>query len=379
MREAIGPEPRVRKLYSAQTSMPYLRFFPVAERTSLRWRLVTCFAGVALLASLGSVRAARVGTVEVFELTSRALAGNLVGDSPTRSVSVYLPPSYATEPGRRYPVVFMLHGFTDTDAKWFGRSGPHWISLPDVLDRAVSSPGAGEFIVVMPDGSNAFGGGFYSTSVTVGDWETFVADELVAEVDTRYRTMANRASRGLAGHSMGGYGAIRIGMKRPDVFSSVYALSACCLTPVRAAPTEGPSPAESVTSLEQVAVAGFGIKAALAVAAAWSPNPSKPPLYLDLPTDEGRPRPDVVARLAANAPVALVPQSVFRLRRLVALAFDVGTSDGLQADNAAFDRALGEFGIPHVYDTYDGDHINRVAERIETRVMPFFAAHLVRR
>ena len=60
----------------------------------------------------------------------------------------------------------------------------------------------------------------YSTSPTTGDWERFVAEDLVAYIDGQYRTLANRMSRGLAGHSMGGYGALRIGMKRPDVFSA---------------------------------------------------------------------------------------------------------------------------------------------------------------
>jgi pimeloyl-ACP methyl ester carboxylesterase len=271
------------------------------------------------------------GTVEVFQLHSQALEGNLIGDSATRDVSVYLPPGYSSNPERRYPVVYFLHGFTDSDAKWFGRVDRHWINLPHVLDRSLAGPGAVETIVVMPNGFNTFQGSFYSSSVTIGDWETFVAEELVAEIDGRYRTLAVTASRGLAGHSMGGYGAVRIGMKRPDVFSSVYALSSCCLTPAR--PTGGArsAPAEAITTIDQIDEAGFGLKAALATAAAWSPNPGKPPLYLDLPTEGGEPRPEVIARLAANAPVALVPQYVFQLRRLRALAFDVGEPRTLSA------------------------------------------------
>ncbi|HUF48496.1 MAG TPA: alpha/beta hydrolase-fold protein [Vicinamibacterales bacterium] len=338
---------------------------------------VACLLTIGAAAS-GRAQAPRAaGVVEVFELRSRALEGNLVGDSPVRDVSVYLPPSYGTDAARRYPVVYLLHGFTDTDAKWFGRAGEHWINLPQVLDGAAARADVAETIVVMPNGFNAFGGSFYSTSVTIGDWESFVADELVAAIDSRYRTLAARASRGLAGHSMGGYGAIRLGLARPDVFSTVYAMSACCLTPVQAPATASrPSPAESIATLAQAAAAPFGVKAALALSAAWAPNPNRPPLYLDLPTESGRARPEVLARFAANAPVALVPQRVFALRRLTALAFDVGTRDGLQRESAALDRALTHHGIPHVYQTYDGDHLDGVAGRIETVVMPFFARHL---
>jgi len=84
-------------------------------------------------------------------------------------------------------------------------------------------------IIVMPNAYTALEGSFYGKSVTTGDWEDFVVSELVEYIDSHYRTIANRTSRGLAGHSMGGYGTVRLGMRRPDVFSSFYALSACCL------------------------------------------------------------------------------------------------------------------------------------------------------
>jgi S-formylglutathione hydrolase FrmB len=339
------------------------------------------FVLVAALSVAAAGTAQRAGSVEVFEVRSGAIAGNLVGDSPVRGVSVYLPPGYVTDKNRRYPVIYFLHGFTDSDAKWFGRDGKHWINLPDVLNRGHATGGFPEAIVVMPDGSNAFQGSFYSSSVTIGDWETFVAEELVQAVDARYRTLAARESRGLAGHSMGGYGAMRLAMKRPDVFSSVYAMSACCL----AAPSGGappaagkPSPAEAITALDQIAKAPFGVKAALATAAAWSPNPNKPPLYLDLPTEGGQIRPEVIARLAANAPVAMVPQSLFQLRRLKAIAFDMGTRDNLISGTIALDRVMTEQGLTHTYETYEGDHLSGVADRIVTRVMPFFAKHLAK-
>jgi S-formylglutathione hydrolase len=81
----------------------------------------------------------------------------------------------------------------------------------------------------MPDGSNAFGNSMWTNSVTTGNWEDYIALDLVEYIDKKYRTDARSASRGIAGHSSGGYGAIKLAMKHPQVFGAVYALSACCL------------------------------------------------------------------------------------------------------------------------------------------------------
>jgi S-formylglutathione hydrolase FrmB len=96
----------------------------------------------------------------------------------------------------------MLHGFTDSDAQWFG-AVKHWINLPEVINKALADGNTREMIVVMPNGFTRFKGSMYSNSVTVGDWETFVTKELVSYIDMHYRTLAQAASRGLAGHSMG--------------------------------------------------------------------------------------------------------------------------------------------------------------------------------
>jgi S-formylglutathione hydrolase len=321
--------------------------------------------------------AAKAGTTERISIQSKALEGNLAGDSATREVSVYLPPSYAQSRTRRYPVVYLLHGFTDSDAKWFGLDGKHWINLPAVLDKANGNADVKEVIVVMPNAFNAFQGSMYSSSVTVGDWERFVAEELVAFIDKRYRTLASAASRGLAGHSMGGYGTLRIGMKYPRVFSSIYALSPCCLAPINVQGDGKPSAAEAVTSKDQIAKADFGTKAQLASAAAWAPNPNAPPLFVDLPTKDGQPVPAVVARFAANAPLAMLHQYIFNLRSLKAVAFDAGTADkGIHATCVELDRVLNEYKLAHDWGSYEGDHLNRVGERIEKVMLPFFAKHL---
>ena len=131
--------------------------------------------------------------------------------------------------------MYLLHGYLFTDQYWTGAgvsipgADMPGANVPTAMDNLIARGEAKPMIVVMPNAYSKYGGSMYSSSVTTGDWETYVAEDLVAYMDTHYRTIPDRLSRGLAGHSMGGYGAIRIGMKRPDVFSSLYIMSACCL------------------------------------------------------------------------------------------------------------------------------------------------------
>jgi S-formylglutathione hydrolase FrmB len=317
------------------------------------------------------------GTPERIKVHGKSLEGNLSADSADRDVSVYLPPSYKTEKKRRYPVVYFLHGFTDSDQKWFWDE-KHWINLPKVLDQALAG-GAGEMIVVMPNAFTLFQGSMYSNSVTTGDWETYVARELVAHIDTHYRTLARRESRGLAGHSMGGYGTLRIGMKNPDVFSAVYALSPCCMAPGGAA--RGPQPdLSNVRTAEDVAKLNFFQKAALAGAAAWAPNPQNPPLFVDLMPRDGNVPPDLLARLNANAPLAFVDQYISHLKRYSGIGFDAGDQEGfLGRDAKAFSARLQVYGLKHDFEIYPGNHTNHIDERIVKVAMPFFTRHLAAR
>ncbi len=224
------------------------------------------------------------GTVERVQVHGKSLEGNLEGDSPDRDVSIYLPPSYEKQKHRRYPVVYLLHGYMDNDDNWFGAKHV-FINAPAAIDAALAA-GSREMIFVMPSAHTVYFGSMYSNSVTTGDWEDYIAQDLVSYIDAHYRTIPDRMSRGLAGHSMGGYGTIRLAMKHPEVFSSIYWLSACCLTPI-SRETQGPAMtgAESVRSAADLAKAGFGERAMIAEAAAWSPNPANPPLFFDAPVE----------------------------------------------------------------------------------------------
>lgn len=319
---------------------------------------------------------AGTGTVQIITVHGKALEGNLEGDSPDREVAVYLPPTYASESARRYPVVYLLHGYGGRHDTFTGRLA----SLQESGDRLAAAQGFSELIVVTPNAFSLHKGSMYSNSPTTGDWERFIAEDLVAYIDGHYRTLTNRISRGLAGHSMGGYGALRIGMKRPDVFTSLYMMSACCLTANRNPRPEAMAPAAAITTREQAVEAarspGFGPSVNLASAAAWSPNPRNPPLYLDLPVKDGKVQPDVVAKWVANAPLEMVDRYAASLIGYYAVAIDIGTQDSLLGANRQVHEAMLRLHIPHEYEEYDGDHTNRVRERIERNVLPFFSKNL---
>ena len=179
--------------------------------------------GGGLIQPLAELQKVLKGKLERITVHGKSLEGNLEGNSPDRDVFVYLPPSYAQEPNRRYPVVYTLHGY--------GLRAQQWVGFANVagLERGLAAGTTKEMILVSPDAFTLQNGSFYSNSKATGDWETFIAEELVQYIDRNYRTIPDRMSRGLAGHSMGGYGTFRIGMKYPEVFSSLYAMSACCM------------------------------------------------------------------------------------------------------------------------------------------------------
>ena len=219
--------------------------------------------------------------------------------------------------------------------------------MPQTIEGAFAL-GAREMIVVLPDSKTLHNGSMYSSSVTTGDFENFIARDVVAYIDAHYRTLANRESRGLVGHSMGGYGATRIGMKHAEVFGSLYIMSPCCLSPRQAGPgnPELDKALEAARTPEDLAKLPFMVRAQLASAAAWSPNPGNPPFYLDLPTRDGAPNPEVLAKWAANAPLSFIDQYVGNLRRYRGIALDVGDQDFLRTDTAKLRDALRSTEFP---------------------------------
>ena len=203
---------------------------------------------------------------------SKAVEGNLEGNSADRNAMVVLPASYAKN--------------------------------PDTLTK--------------------LGGSMYSSSVTTGDFQRFVAKDLVAYIDSHYRTIAKREGRGLAGHSMGGYGTWVIGMRYPEMFNAIYAQSACCGSPFK----------------------------------------------------DGKVDALVMAEWANNSPLAMIPSHVWELRSYKAIGSDVGTKDGLIKDDTAIHEMLDKQGVANTWATYDGTHDDHIAQRFDEVVLPFFAQNL---
>jgi enterochelin esterase-like enzyme len=342
---------------------------------------MSIYLALALILGIAQTTApANNGTVERIKVHGKSLEGNLEGDSPDRDVFVYLPPSYAANREQRYPVVYLLHGYGLTAERWMT-----FANLAETSNKNIAKGTMKEMILVSPDAFTKYNGSMYSSSATIGDWETFIAEDLVSYIDSHYRTITDRMSRGLGGHSMGGYGTMRIGMKRPDVFSSLYPMSSCCLmnsggggqgNRAAAPPAQATNTAPAQGGRGQGARGGGFANAPSAQAAAWASNPNNPPDYFDLPTKDGVAQPLIVAKYAANSPLVMIDQYVTNLKKYRAIMIDVGTQDGLASSNRQMDQILTNFGVKHTFEEYEGDHTNRVRERFELKVLPFFSNNL---
>src|SRR5690348_2650344 len=141
------------------------------------------------------VAGAKPVAVEHIKIHGASLEGNLEGNAVDRDALVFLPPSYATQKNRRYAVVYALHGYSIGAEQWSKE-----IHVPQTIEAAFAQ-GAAEFIVVLPDSKTVHNGSMYSGSVTTGDFEQYVARDVVAYMDAHYRTIPKRTSRGLVGHS----------------------------------------------------------------------------------------------------------------------------------------------------------------------------------
>ena len=320
------------------------------------------------------------GITHVDTVSAPSLRGNLIGDTHRREVTVYLPPSYSKNRGKRYPVVYLLHGFAANHRAFMAGVYTNMntrLSMDSLIRAGLSK----EMIIVTPNARNAFDGSFYRNSVTTGNWEDFIHRDLVSFIDRKYRTIRGRSGRGIAGHSMGGYGALWVGMRNPDTFSAIYALSPCCLRDFGAVAQRGVGPwkaALRVKEKSEILKAGFVADLLLALAAVYSPNPSKPPLYLDLPNrlegDSIVEVPEIAEKWLAS-PMTFVARYAPNLRRMH-IAFDAGKQDALKdipISVTTLDSLLTQLGVAHTAELYEGDHMSRVRSRIESHAVPFFS------
>jgi enterochelin esterase-like enzyme len=176
---------------------------------------------------------------------------------------------------------------------------------------------------------------------------------------------------------MGGYGTIRLGMKFPEVFSSMYLLSPCCMGANVNENAGLIKNTRAVTTKEQLESQPFFVSATLAGAAAWAPNPNNAPLYLDLPyTDETIDK-KIADKIAANATLSVLDQYIYGIKQLTAIGMDAGEQDfGISGTTRELHERLEAYEIQHFYESYQGDHVNKIGERIYQKVLPFFSKNL---
>lgn len=318
-----------------------------------------------------------------------SLEKTVTGESADRNVSVYLPPSYDGSPTRRYPVVYLLHGIGDTDGTWifpWTKSADPWQTVPGVMNRGIAEKRFGEMIVVMPDEKTKWGGSFYTNSSVTGHWEDFTVKDLVTFIDGKYRTLARPSSRGIAGHSMGGYGAIKLGMKHPDVYSVVYGINPAVLGWSRDLSIENPAFSFLLTNPangpEEVMKGGFYALGIVVLGQAFSPNPSRASLFIDLPfamvDGKLQPAEPAFSKWTDNMPVHMVDKYAANLRKLRGFRFDSGYEDEfthIPPTARALSAKLTAHGIDHVFEEYNGDHRNRMwgrTGRMATEILPYF-------
>ncbi|MBI5836937.1 MAG: hypothetical protein HZB25_06820 [Candidatus Eisenbacteria bacterium] len=368
--------------------------------------LVLLFSVAPALAQ-GQGEAARpespVGSMEMIDVPAPSLARSLIRMPPAERTVVYLPPSYGADAQRRYPVVYFLTGFADQIFLYTHVPYYQGFLLQEAMDRLIGEKKIGEMIVVIPNGLTPLGGSFYINSTVNGNWEDFVVRDLVGRIDASYRTIAAPRARAISGHSMGGFGALNIAMRHPDVFAAVYALS-----PGLAAPgglETHPSFANAtvrqricdfldtvgviencrseVTLLAQASYWNQTFDTyplfALAYSAAFAPGSGGNGLRLEYPYrrqgEEFARDPAVWERFEGGFGKwdEKIQQNLGNLRKLSFIAIDVGENDEypwITAGCRHVSKLMSTAGIHSELMTYSGGHENRLRERLETSMFP---------
>lgn len=317
------------------------------------------------------------GTVVVDTLYSKHL-DNSFGENPTREVAVYLPPGYHSQADKTYPVIYFLHGFM----------GNHQVLVDkaEILDYAIAQGRIRPFIMVCSNQKTTYDGSFYSNSGVFGNWEDFTVIDVVAHVDKKYRSIPTPQSRGITGHSMGGYGALKIAMRHPEIFSTVYAISPGALTIVR---EYGPNSdtfkeLSTINTWEALNKTYFG-RVMVAFGRSWSPNPDKAPFFCDFPfeyqNDKLIVHQEVLQKWYDNMPLHLIDKYLENLQQLRAIKLDWGRNAGdrftIQCD--MFSQRLENVGVTHFAEEYIGTHVSGIytkTGRIPQQVLPFFDEYL---
>ena len=311
-------------------------------------------------------------------LASEVLRNNPLGDPATRRFPVYLPPQYTAEPERRFPVAWLLAGYTGW-GEMKARSQKAWTEpLPDRLDRLMQLPAddpqhVAPLIVAFPDCFTRFGGSQYRNSPVTGRYEDYLIEELVPAIDRRLRTVADRDHRAVLGKSSGGYGAMIQVMRHPEVFGLMCSTAGDSYFPICCPSDLGKAcqrfrahggPAGFVAhffATDSRKSDDFAAMMVIAYAQAYSPNPEVPVFFADLPIDleTGEIVDHVWQRWLACDPVNMVANHVQALRSTRLIFLDAGTRDEwcLDVGQRVFGSRLRDHGVDYQFEEFDGGHL----------------------
>jgi len=246
-------------------------------------------------------------TLEGLKMASAILGRDL-------NYAIYLPPDYAAS-GRRYPVVYLLHGYTDDESAWI-----QWGEVAATADQAIADRRIPPMIIVMPDGGVTWYVNDFADKVRFGD---MFIEEFIPHIDAAYRTRADRSYRGIAGLSMGGWGSLTNVLRHPETFSACAAFSSAVWTEKDMAEM----PAERYDRM---------------FAALFGPRP-----------EGGAEPPEAFKKLNPLTLVATLPEEQLRTVRYY---LDCGDDDFLIEANMALHAVLLKRKIPHEFRVRDGGH-----------------------
>jgi enterochelin esterase-like enzyme len=311
------------------------------------------------------------GRIESFRFASPCLKGNPLGDPHEREVHVYLPPGYDDDPGHRYPTVMILPGFGSTHRSVLG------FRLFDEnpverFDRLVATGESPPAILVLPDAMTRWGGSQFLDSRGTGNYQTYLADEVIPEVDARFRTLAERDGRAVVGNSSGGFGALRLAMDRPDRVAAVGshagdALFEVSLRPLLTTAAIAYERAGGVAGFAERVVSGgprssaeFDAVFVLACATAYSPDSAAPAPGCALPFDPvtAEPVTEVWERWLAQDPVTRLEGSREALLQMRLVYLDAGDRDehGLHFAARVLRDGLRRVGARLHHEEFEGGH-----------------------
>jgi len=339
------------------------------------------------------------GQINKIHVNSKATAHNLFGDKANQEVAVYLPPSYQSSDQKRYPVLYFLPGYYDKVDSWITKEHFQGLRLKESMDSLITANIIKEMIVVVPNSYTFLEGSFYTNSSVNGDYETFYTEELINHIDGNYRTLASNQSRAIAGHSMGGSGALFLSMKHADLYSIGYGLCSGlfadnwldeCLLFTDTAQTRRFIALEerlSKLSREEAHAQYMQTMQGLewyerfmyAYGTAFASDKSKKAPYIQFP-------------YSLDGDSLILDQDILELweqgfgnleervdkyqdnlKSLKAYVVDGGKDDYfkyIRTGNTYYSDLLDWKGIPHTYILHDGDHSSKVRQQLEKSILP---------